>query len=38
VDPQIDGPLTPADAALLLLALNGYDDKKAIKAMYHHTA
>jgi len=38
VDPQIDGPFTPEDAALLLLALNGYDERKAIKALYGRVA
>jgi hypothetical protein len=35
---HVDGPLTPEDAALLPLALSGYDEKKAIKAIYHNTA
>jgi len=34
VDPQIDGPHTPEGAALLLLALEGYDQEKAIRAHF----
>lgn len=34
VAPTIDGPFTPADAALLLLALHDYDRAAAIRALY----
>lgn len=33
VDPSVPGPQTPAEAALLLLALEGYDATAAIKAL-----
>ena len=34
VDPGIEGPHTPTDAALLLLALHDYDRLTAIEALY----
>lgn len=33
LDPTIPGPATPAEAALLLLAMQGYDQTAAVKAL-----